>query len=58
MTDILIVLFVVVLVFGAFQVPALGDALGRAVRRGRGAREDRRDGGSPPPAGDGAPPRS
>lgn len=57
MTDILIVLFVAVLVFGAFQVPALGDALGRAVRGGRGAREDREDRAAPPPAREGPPPR-
>lgn len=51
MTDILIVLFVAVLVFGAFQVPALGDALGRAVRGGRGDRD------APPPPREGTPPK-
>jgi sec-independent protein translocase protein TatA len=32
MTELLVVLFVAVLVFGATRIPALGDALGRAVR--------------------------
>jgi sec-independent protein translocase protein TatA len=32
MTEILVVLFVALLVFGATRIPALGDALGRAVR--------------------------
>jgi sec-independent protein translocase protein TatA len=32
MTELAIVLFVTLLVFGATKVPALGDALGRAVR--------------------------
>ncbi|WP_242342336.1 twin-arginine translocase TatA/TatE family subunit [Anaeromyxobacter terrae] len=37
MTELLLVLFVTLLVFGATRVPALGDALGRAVRNARGA---------------------
>ena len=32
MTELLIVLFVALLVFGATKVPAVGDALGRALR--------------------------
>ncbi|MBI2374849.1 MAG: twin-arginine translocase TatA/TatE family subunit [Deltaproteobacteria bacterium] len=31
-TEILIVIFVIVLVFGAQRLPQLGDALGRSVR--------------------------
>jgi sec-independent protein translocase protein TatA len=31
MTEVLVVAFVALLVFGATRVPALGDALGRAV---------------------------
>ncbi len=37
MTEILVVLFVASLVFGATKIPALGDALGRAIRNFRGA---------------------
>ena len=37
MTELLVVLFVALLVFGATRIPALGDALGRAVRRGGSA---------------------
>jgi TatA/E family protein of Tat protein translocase len=36
MTELLVVVFVALLVFGATRIPALGDALGRAVR-GRGS---------------------
>lgn len=32
MPELLVVLFVVLLVFGATKIPALGDGLGRAVR--------------------------
>ncbi|WP_242340352.1 MULTISPECIES: twin-arginine translocase TatA/TatE family subunit [Anaeromyxobacter] len=35
MTELLLVLFVTLLVFGATRIPALGDALGRAVRNAR-----------------------
>lgn len=35
MTELLVVLFVTLLVFGATRVPALGDALGRALRSAR-----------------------
>lgn len=56
MAELLIVLFVVVLVFGANKIPALGDGIGRAVRNYRKAvREDdaidvtpRKDGAKPP----------
>ncbi|ACG72232.1 sec-independent translocation protein mttA/Hcf106 [Anaeromyxobacter sp. K] len=42
MTELLIVAFVALLVFGATRIPALGDALGRAVRGFRtAARGDR-----------------
>jgi sec-independent protein translocase protein TatA len=44
MTELLIVLFVALLVFGATKIPAVGDALGRALR-GPGARAAR--GGEP-----------
>jgi sec-independent protein translocase protein TatA len=37
MTEIVIVLFVAVLVFGAAKIPAIGDAIGRAVRGARDA---------------------
>jgi sec-independent protein translocase protein TatA len=50
MTEVLVVLFVALLVFGASRVPALGDALGRAVG---GARRASRD---PAPGPGGAPP--
>ncbi len=41
MAELLVVLFVVVLVFGATKIPALGDGLGKAVRNFRKAvRED------------------
>lgn len=45
MTEVLVVAFVAVLVFGASRVPALGDALGRAVS---GFRRASRDVPSPP----------
>lgn len=45
MTELLVVLFVVVLVFGAAKIPALGDAIGRAVRGARAS--SRGDGGEP-----------
>lgn len=47
MTEILVVLFVALLVFGATKIPALGDALGRAVRGFRRAArgEDEGEGG-------------
>jgi sec-independent protein translocase protein TatA len=51
MTELLVVLFVSLLVFGATRIPSLGDAIGRAVR-GSASREAR---GRPP---DNAAPRS
>lgn len=54
MTEILVVLFVALLVFGATKIPALGDALGRAVRGfRRAARGDDEGGGGGPPAAQG-----
>lgn len=56
MTEILVVLFVALLVFGATKIPALGDALGRAVRgfrraaRGDDEGEGGGGGGGPPAA--------
>lgn len=52
MTEILVVLFVALLVFGATKIPALGDALGRAVRGFRRAArgDDEGEGGGPPAA--------
>jgi sec-independent protein translocase protein TatA len=50
--EFIVVLIVVVLVFGANKIPALGDGLGRAIRNFRIAVKD-------PPPGDkpgGAPP--
>ena len=32
MTELLVVIFIVVLVFGAGKIPALGDGLGKAIR--------------------------
>lgn len=32
MAELLVVLFVLVLVFGSSKIPAIGDALGRALR--------------------------
>lgn len=49
MTELLIVLFVTLLVFGATQIPAVGDALGRALR-GPGARARGNEPDAPPPA--------
>jgi sec-independent protein translocase protein TatA len=40
MTELLVVIFVALLVFGATRIPALGDALGRAVRGHRSAAPD------------------
>ena len=45
MTELLVVLFVTLLVFGATRVPALGDALGRAVRNARAGASEERAGG-------------
>ncbi len=45
MTDLAVAAFVAVLVFAATRIPALGDALGRALKR------------DPPPAGDAPPQR-
>ena len=57
MGELIVVLFVVVLVFGATKIPELGDGIGKAVRNYRKAvKEDdaidvtpRKD-GTPPPA--------
>jgi sec-independent protein translocase protein TatA len=46
MTELAIVVFVTLLVFGATKIPALGDALGRAVRNVRQGGGDR-DAGAP-----------
>jgi sec-independent protein translocase protein TatA len=35
MTDLAIVVFVAVLVFAATRIPSLGDALGRAFKKGQ-----------------------
>jgi sec-independent protein translocase protein TatA len=43
MTDVVIVLFVALLVFAATQIPAIGDALGRAVKGSRRAPRAPRD---------------
>lgn len=32
MAELLVVLFILVLVFGSSKIPAIGDALGRAIR--------------------------
>jgi len=53
--EFIVVLIVVVLVFGANKIPALGDGLGRAIRNFRSAVKGDQPGGKPPPA---APPRS
>lgn len=65
MGELIVVLFVVVLVFGASKIPALGDGIGKAVRNYRKAvKEDDaidvtpRKGGSPPPAPGGGAPRA
>ncbi len=50
MTELLLVLFVTLLVFGATRIPALGDALGRAVRNARAGAS-----GAPPARGEGRP---
>ncbi|ACL64345.1 sec-independent translocation protein mttA/Hcf106 [Anaeromyxobacter dehalogenans 2CP-1] len=48
MTELLIVAFVALLVFGATRIPALGDALGRAVRGVRAAARGDRGPEQPP----------
>ncbi len=40
MAELIIVLFVVLLVFGATKIPALGDAIGKGVRNFRKAVKD------------------
>ena len=35
MAELLVVLFVVILIFGAGKIPALGDGIGKAVRNFR-----------------------
>jgi sec-independent protein translocase protein TatA len=63
MAELLVVLFVVLLVFGANKIPALGDGIGKAIRNFKKAvKEDdaidvtpRKDGPQAPPPG--APPR-
>ncbi len=62
MAELLVVLFVVLLVFGANKIPALGDGIGKAIRNFRKAvKEDDaidvtpRKGGPQPPASGGAP---
>jgi sec-independent protein translocase protein TatA len=55
MTEVLVVAFVALLVFGASRVPAIGDALGRAVS---GARRGSRGGGAPEARTPVAPPRA
>lgn len=60
MAEILVVLFVVLLVFGANKIPALGDGLGRAIRNfKKSMKEDdaidvtpRKPDAPPPPPGE------
>jgi hypothetical protein len=40
LTDVAVAAFVALLVFGGLYVPRVGDAIGRAVRRWRGERDD------------------
>jgi sec-independent protein translocase protein TatA len=53
--ELIVVLIVVLLVFGANKIPALGDGLGRAIRNFRNAvkgdQPGPKDGGPPPPKG-------
>jgi len=49
LTDIAVAAFVALLVFGGLYVPRVGDAIGRLVRRLRGARDDSRN--APPHQG-------
>jgi Sec-independent protein translocase protein TatA len=46
LTDVAVAAFVTVLVFGGLYLPRVADAIGRFVRRLRGARDDA---GAPPP---------
>jgi sec-independent protein translocase protein TatA len=53
MTELLVVVFVVLLVYGGTSIPALGDAIGRAIRNVRRASAGEAPGGEdrrPPPA--------
>jgi hypothetical protein len=43
LTDIAVAAFVALLVFGGLYVPRVGDAVGRLLRRRRGARDDAGD---------------
>ena len=56
MTELLIVLFVALLVFGATKVPAVGDALGRALRGPRARPRDAEPDAPPPPPASRRPP--
>jgi sec-independent protein translocase protein TatA len=50
MAEIVVVLFVVLLVFGAGRIPALGDGLGKAIRNfKRSYRGEPTDAPKPPP---------
>lgn len=49
MTELIIVAFVALLVFGATRIPALGDALGRALRALRPAPRGDDERGDPRP---------
>jgi TatA/E family protein of Tat protein translocase len=40
LAELALILFIVLVVFGAQRMPALGDALGRGVRRLLGRRRD------------------
>lgn len=49
MQDFLVITFVAALVFAAFRIPSLGDAIGRLVRgRDRAPAEGGRDDATPP----------
>jgi sec-independent protein translocase protein TatA len=47
MAELLVVLFVVLLIFGAGKVPALGDGIGKAVRNFRASYRGAPAGGQP-----------
>jgi sec-independent protein translocase protein TatA len=55
MTELLVVIFIVVLVFGAGKIPALGDGLGKAIRN---FKRSYRGEAPPAPGGESKPPPS
>jgi sec-independent protein translocase protein TatA len=56
MAEMLVVLFVVLLIFGAGKIPALGDGLGRAIKNFRTSYKGEAQGPGPAKGGEPKPP--